>query len=122
MKEWCKSSPESFHRTPYDRPGCYSYQTLYVDGGNGVSDDFFAWVAANLVGLEAIVISGGKLFLNAAGWSLPGPYAMPFGTTLTEEAYIWTGTAIDPAHPLFAGAGTSWSGLFFLMTSCPVPD
>lgn len=90
-----------------------SYDTLYVDGGDGNSDAFFAWVSANLGALESYVNSGGELFLNAAGWSLPGAYTMPFGSILTESAFSSIGTAIDPTHELFTNAGTSWSGSAF---------
>lgn len=89
------------------------YETLYVDGGNGYSDQFFGWVAANLAALESYVSSGGELFLNTAGWSTDGPYAMPFGSTLTEGAMSWNGAAIDPMHVMFTGAGTSWAGTYF---------
>jgi hypothetical protein len=90
-----------------------SYRTVYVDGGNGQSDAFFSWVGANRSVLESYVLGGGALFLNAAGWSDNGTNSMLFGTTLTETQYSFTGSAVDPTHAMFAGAGTSWNGNYF---------
>lgn len=90
-----------------------SYRTVYVDGGAGNSSSFFSWVDTNRSALETYVLGGGALFLNAAGWSSDGTHNMLFGSTLTEAEYSGTGNAVNPANPLFAGAGTSWTGTYF---------
>lgn len=90
-----------------------SYRTVYVDGGNGQSNAFFSWVGTNRSVLESYVLGGGALFLNAAGWSGNGTNSMLFGSTLTESQYSSTGTAGDPTHVMFNGAGTNWTGNSF---------
>lgn len=90
-----------------------AYGMLYVDGGADTSTDFFNWVGANQSALEAYVTGGGVLFLNAAGWSADGTHNMLFGSTLTEDDFSSFGYAVNPADPLFTGAGSSWEGSWF---------
>src|SRR5262249_33897291 len=91
------------------------YDFIYIDGGDGSSEQFNAFVPANLSAMQQYVANGGHLFLNAARGS-GGDTNIGFNAVLHrsgDSLSSTTGTAVDPANPIFNGAGTSWSGNFF---------
>ena len=91
------------------------YKFIYLDGGDGASDEFNAFIAANRATLEAFVAAGGELFINAARYTHPS-LDMGFGATLVS-GYSVSGNAISPSERIFQGpngsAGTSWTGDYF---------
>jgi hypothetical protein len=91
-----------------------SYKMLYVDGGDGTAYDFVSFLNANRTELESYVLGGGGLFLNAATW-YQSSFELVFDVISTEGGigYSYYGNAVNGANPLFADAGTSWSGSYF---------
>ena len=85
-----------------------------LDGGNGTSTEFNAFVGSNLAALESFVTAGGKLVLNAARWDFsPLTLNTVFGSGITGEVYSGPGslTAAGVTSGLaVGGAGTSWTG------------
>lgn len=97
-----------------DASALAGYSFVFVDGGDGNSVGFTDFMNGNRTGLENWVASGGHLFLNAATWT-GGSLDLGFGVTLTFHESA-TGTAVDPAHPIFQGpntVGTTYSGNWF---------
>lgn len=93
------------------------YSFVYADGGDQAGTGFYSYVAANQSALESYVTGGGRLFLNAASNGHGGEvHSLVFGATTEEGSnggFSEFGYAVDPLHPLFAGAGPSWSGTWF---------
>jgi len=92
-----------------------SYSMLYIDGFGDTAAEMVSFLDSNRSALEAYVLGGGRLFINAAteGQTLVD---LVFGARLNEEsigARGNTGIAVDTGSQLFAGAGTSWDGFFF---------
>lgn len=87
---------------------------IYIDGGDGISAEFNAFVSANLSTITSYVASGGHVLINAARWDQPD-LNTGFGTSLTA-GYSSTGalTADGIAAGLGGlGAGNSWTGDWF---------
>lgn len=95
-------------------PGGYDF--IFIDGGDGASVEFEAFVNANRAGLESFVSNGGSLFINAARWDATDPFDLGFGVDLHID-YSNDGNAVDPGHAIFAGpfgaTGSSWNGSWF---------
>lgn len=88
---------------------------VFLDGGDGISDEFDAFIGANLAALESFVTGGGHVFLNAARWTNP-LLNTGFGTTLTGDQFSTPGslTVAGLAAGLDAnGAGAAWTGNWF---------
>jgi hypothetical protein len=96
-------------------PGAYSF--LYFDGGDGTDTEFNSFLNANRTALESWVASGGRVFLNSAGWDVP-TIDVGFALSLSYfdgfqyyESYNATAAI---AHEIFTPqTGTSWTGDFF---------
>lgn len=97
------------------------YKFLFIDGGDGASDSFAAFVEANRSGLESFVEAGGCLLINSAGWT-DNNLDLGFGVSLyTDQVNSTTfsanGSAVDPSNPLFQGpfgaTGSAWTGNWF---------
>ena len=92
-----------------------TYDFVYLDGGDGISGEFDAFLAANVALIESFVNGGGTVFLNAARWTNP-TLDLGFGTQLIGEEYSNNAalTADGIAAGLGAnGAGTAWTGTYF---------
>ena len=90
------------------------YSFIYLDGGDGISSEYNAFVTANSAGLDAFLAGGGHLMANAARWDQPN-LVTPDGTGLVSG---FSHTASLTAAGVLAGldlngAGTSWTGNFF---------
>jgi len=97
------------------------YSLIYIDGGDGASTNFDNFVTTYPNALQTFVSNGGSLVVNAARWTFD-PLNLGFGgVTLNQPGYggaSFTGTAVNPADPLFqnlgyGSPGTSWSGNYF---------
>ena len=90
---------------------------LYIDGGDGVSTEFNAFINSNRTQLENFVSTGGHLVINAARWD-QATLDLGFGATLSS-GFSSVGNAVNPAanQSLFNGpvgnAGTQWTGNYF---------
>ena len=86
---------------------------LYFEGGDGTANEMEAFLDANAASLLTFLTNGGHTFINAApnegdGFSFAG-MTLNFGAD-----YCGIGCdAVDTAHPIFAGAGTSFGGSSF---------
>lgn len=92
-----------------------SYALLYIDGGDLTSINMLAFLAQNRAQLEAYVLGGGRLFINAAT-EQQSVFDLVFGARSTEQSVdnrSNTGSAVNPGSDLFAGAGSSWQGYYF---------
>jgi hypothetical protein len=97
------------------------YNFIYIDGGDGTSTDFNAFILSNLGAIQSFVSSGGRMMINAAQWDFsPDPLDLGFGQTLYGDgsydyaSYNGSLTAAGSAAGLGAnGAGTSWGGNYF---------
>lgn len=92
-----------------------SYSMLYIDGGSQTAGDMVSFLDSNRSALEAYVLAGGRLFINAAteDHSL---IDLVFGAQLQEQTIdnrSFSGRAVDGSSALFNGAGTGWDGVFF---------
>ncbi len=93
----------------------FTYETIYMDGGNGTDAEFIAFIEANRSDLETWVAGGGKLLITAARWgSPPDLLDLGFGITLDAAGGHATGEAVDGSHAIYNGpfgaTGTSFSG------------
>lgn len=86
---------------------------LYFEGGDGTTNAMESFLDANGAALLDFLTGGGHIFINAApnvgnGFSFGG-LTLNYG-----DGYCGSGcNAVDPAHPIFAGAGTSFGGSSF---------
>lgn len=89
---------------------------VYIDGGDGNTASFIAFVNQYRTDLEDWVNDGGSLFLNAARWSALSDFDMGFGAML-HYGPSRQSNAIDPTHDIFNGpngfAGSNWTGSGF---------
>lgn len=92
-----------------------SYALFYIDGGDLTSIDMVAFLTQNRAKLEAYVLGGGRLFINAAT-EQQSVFDLVFGASSTEQSVdnrSNAGSAVNPGSDLFAGAGSSWQGYYF---------
>jgi hypothetical protein len=99
-----------------------NYRMIFLDGGDGATDNFDNFVNTYRGDLQSFVSGGGSLILNAARWPDSDPLSqslnLGFGVTLNNNDYAHasaTGTAVDPSNALFqnngfGSPGTSWTG------------
>jgi len=90
------------------------YSFIYLDGGDGASTNFNAFVNDNLAALQSFVSGGGHLMMNAGRWDQPD-LNLGWGITLSAG---YSSTGVLTSDGLAAGldgsgAGTSWSGNWF---------
>jgi len=89
-----------------------SRKFIYIDGGDGASENLEAFIGANRSAMETWVKGGGRLFVNAARWVATDGFDLGFGASLNVD-YSTAASAAGP-HPIFtAGTGTSWTGNYF---------
>lgn len=91
------------------------YGMLYIDGGSETAAEMVSFLDSNRGALEAYVLGGGRLFINAATENQT-LVDLVFGAKLNEQSIDSrgnTGMAVDGGSSLFAGAGTAWGGYFF---------
>jgi hypothetical protein len=105
--------------TDWDRlqysDGFTGYRMLYIDGGGADAFEMASFLDGNRSALQAYVLGGGRLFINAATDFLTS-VELVFGAILNEQSLNSrgsTGFAVDGGSALFSGAGTSWEGGFF---------
>lgn len=96
------------------------YRMLYIDGYILSAPEMASFLSANRAALEAYVLAGGRLFINAA---LPdGQVSVDtvFGARLLEDGPSngsSSARAVDGSNSLFTGAGTDFAGFFFAQSS-----
>lgn len=99
-----------------DPDGLFSpaYGFIYLEGSDSDADELEAFLGANQDALEAWVLGGGRLFLNAAPNEGDG---MSFGFGGVGLTYVDAGdvgTAVDSGHPIWNGpflpTATDFSG------------
>lgn len=86
---------------------------VYVEGGDRTTDAMERFLGANAAALLGFLRDGGHIFVNAAPNQGDG---LAFGglTLNYRDGFCSRGCdAVDPAHPIFAGAGTSFTGTAF---------
>lgn len=90
------------------------YDFIYLDGGDGASTNFNAFVNNNLAAIQTYVSGGGHIMLNAGRWDQP---TLDLGSGITlNQGFSSNGslTADGLAAGLNSGgAGTSWTGNYF---------
>ncbi|HZZ79324.1 MAG TPA: PEP-CTERM sorting domain-containing protein [Gemmataceae bacterium] len=89
---------------------------IFMEGGDNNANALNAFLIANMPQIEAWVLAGGSLFVNAAP-NEGGNIAFPFGVTLNYPGFSATATAVDPGNPIFNGpftpVATSYTGNWF---------
>jgi hypothetical protein len=91
---------------------------IFMEGSADGEPAMETFLLNNLSGLTNWVSNGGSLFLHCAPY-FTNPFTVNagFGVTLSVGDYIFTATAVNPAHPIFNGPFgpmvTSFSGGFF---------
>ena len=87
------------------------YDFIYLDGSSYGGNDLVVYLAAHMTEIETWVNNGGRLYINAATYSIN--INAPFGV-LIEDYPINTANAVDPSHPIFNGpftpVGTTYTG------------
>lgn len=99
--------------SPADAGALTGDNFLYFEGGDDTADEMEAFLDANGATLLSFLTNGGRILINAAPNEGDG---LSFGgLTLNYGAdYCSSGCdAVDTAHPIFAGAGTSFGGNSF---------
>lgn len=79
---------------------------LFIDGGDGIDNEFFGWLSGNQAALENWVAAGGSLFMNAAVWDM-NPFSVGFGGMTSNYSYDGSASAVNGAHPIFNGPNGS---------------
>ncbi len=96
------------------------YRMLYIDGYISSAPEMISFLGANRAALEAYVLAGGRLFINAALADGLVSADTVFGAALREEGPSngsSSARAVDSSSSLFAGAGTDFAGFFFAQSS-----
>ncbi|THB70138.1 MAG: PEP-CTERM sorting domain-containing protein [Gammaproteobacteria bacterium] len=81
---------------------------LYIDGGDGNTQDFENWMNANRTDLEGFVSAGGSVFVNAARWGGTDNFNLGFGATMDYSGNHAETCTLTTDH--FAAAGTVFTG------------
>lgn len=100
-------------RSPADAAFLGGDSFIYIEGGANTTNAMEDFLGANGAALMAFLTSGGHVFINAAPNQGNG---FGFGglTLNYRDGFCRSGCdAVDPAHPIFAGAGTSFTGRSF---------
>ena len=85
---------------------------VYLEGSDGGANALEAFLNANATALLNWITAGGSLFINSG--PIEGDGFSFGGLTLNSGDFCQSGcNAVDPNHPIFAGAGTSFGGNFF---------
>jgi len=82
--------------------GLWDYGLVFLDGGDGATDQFTAFVNTYRTDMEDWVNAGGSLIINAGRWSDGSDLDLGMGITMHDGASD-TGTALDLTHPIFDG-------------------
>jgi hypothetical protein len=89
---------------------------VFLEGGDFNATELETFLNANTATIQTWVTNGGRLLINSAPNEDNG-MNMGFGVTLTYSDFSATGTAANPAHPIFLGpntpVGTTWNGNWF---------
>ena len=104
--------------TDLGTPGDTSFLTgetfAYIEGGDNGTNAMETFLSTNSANILSWITGGGSLFVNAAPNQGNG---LSFGgLTLNYNGGSFCGTgcnAVDPANPIFVGAGTSFGGSSF---------
>jgi hypothetical protein len=91
---------------------------IFMEGSADGQPAMQTFLFNNLPTLTNWVANGGSLFLDCAPYFTNNfTVSAGFGVTLNGGDFIFTATAVDPAHPIFNGpfgpVATSFSGSFF---------
>lgn len=90
------------------------YDFVYLDGGDGTTLEFEAFVNANRDAIEEFVSDGGSLLINAGRWDDSSGFDLGFGVTLTSNfANDVTVNASDLIDGPNGYAGTNFTGSAF---------
>ncbi len=76
------------------------YQFIWMDGGDGCTDEFVTFINAHGPQMEAWVANGGRLFLNVGDWWNPN-IAFGFGGITYVTGNGPTAVPADPGHEIF---------------------
>lgn len=96
------------------------YRMLYIDGYILSAPEMASFLSVHRAALEAYVLAGGRLFINAA---LPDGQVLVdtvFGARLLEDGPSngsSSARAVDSSNTLFTGAGTNFSDFYFAQSS-----
>lgn len=96
---------------------------VFIEGGNGASNELASFIAANVANIQNFVSGGGHLFINAAP-NEGGSFSLGFGVTLNYIDYSTpaTITAAGVSAGLTAGGiSTTYTGNFFSHASVSGP-
>ena len=95
-------------------------KTIYIDGGDGISGEFDAFIGSHIADLETFVSTGGHLLINAARWTyndLDTGFGAQLHLYFNYSQGSYTGHVVDPtgdlANGLAGAAGTDFSGTYF---------
>jgi hypothetical protein len=91
--------------------GLWDYGFILLDGGDGATDQFTAFVNTYRADMEDWVSAGGSLIINAARWSDGSDLYLGMDITM-HDGPSDTGTALDVTHPIFDGP-FGYTGDFF---------
>lgn len=90
------------------------YDFVYLDGGDGMTLEFEAFIEANRDAMEQFVSDGGSLLINAARWDDYSDFDLGFGVTLTSAyAHDVTVNASELIDGPNGYAGTNFGGSAF---------
>ncbi|MDY7109639.1 MAG: hypothetical protein SYC29_13475 [Planctomycetota bacterium] len=90
--------------------GLWSYDMIFMDGGDGTDAEFMAFVNANRADMENWVAAGGSLIINAGRYD-SSDLDLGFGMILHSGSSD-TGTADNTSHPVYDGPW-GFTGDFF---------
>lgn len=86
----------------------------YIEGGSTTANEMESFLNANATALLSFLNAGGALFINAAPNEGDGLSFGGMSINYGPGPYCGSGCdAVDPANPIFAGAGTSFGGTSF---------
>ncbi|UCD74186.1 MAG: hypothetical protein JSV91_10390 [Phycisphaerales bacterium] len=94
--------------TRYDFPtavgaGLWDNSFILMDGGDGATDEFDAFVNANRADMEAWVAAGGRLIIGRASWGGQNGLDLGFGVNIYNDMASDLGHAFDTSHPVYDG-------------------
>lgn len=99
--------------SPVDTSALTGESFVYFEGGDSTTDAMEKFLDDNAAALLTFLTNGGHILINAAPNQGDG---LSFGglTLNYSDGYCGSGcNAVDPMHPIFAGAGTSFGGSSF---------
>lgn len=99
---WTQANFETVNTATLFQPN----QFIFMDGGDGTTNEFITFLNANEAAIEAWVTSGGRAVINAAPNEGPDTFGMTFDVT-NDQTTDHDSVTLVPGHPITTASGAT---------------